>query len=89
MPSRLINFLALLLLSLSSLIFSPLFPTSPSRRASPLMQDRTREIGLWYNLLLSWPVLIVCFLINVSPRLPRSMASTVTTRLELSRLRSR
>jgi len=62
---RLINLLSLLLLSLSPLIFSPLFPTSP----------RTKEIGMWYIVLLSWPVFVVCFWINVRPRVRENIAA--------------
>lgn len=59
---RLINLLSLLLLSLSSLIFSPMLV----HPASTDMQSRTKAIGMWYNILLSWPVFVVCFWINVS-----------------------
>ncbi|CAD6583257.1 MAG: hypothetical protein TREMPRED_003512 [Tremellales sp. Tagirdzhanova-0007] len=54
--STLINLLSLLLLSLSPRIFSPLLPTS----------SRTNQIGLWYELLFSGPVFVVCFGINAS-----------------------
>ncbi|EIW70754.1 hypothetical protein TREMEDRAFT_61261 [Tremella mesenterica DSM 1558] len=64
--STLINLLSLLLLSLWPLIFSPIFSTSTTSAISPTMQDKTREISMWYNLLLSWPVFIVCFWINAS-----------------------
>lgn len=30
------------------------------------MQTRTKAIGMWYNILLSWPVFVVCFWVNVS-----------------------
>lgn len=61
---RLINLLSLLLLSLSSLIFSPVL----LQPASSDMQMRTKVIGMWYNVLLSWPVFVVCFWVNVSWR---------------------
>ncbi|KIR74378.1 etoposide-induced protein [Cryptococcus deuterogattii CA1014] len=60
--STLINLLSLLLLSLSSLIFSPVL----LQPASSDMQMRTKVIGMWYNVLLSWPVFVVCFWVNVS-----------------------
>jgi etoposide-induced 2.4 mRNA len=49
------------LLSLSPLVLSPIFASNPSA------QSRTKEIGMWYNLLLSWPVFATCFWINVGP----------------------
>ncbi|KAK4684662.1 hypothetical protein P7C73_g5506, partial [Tremellales sp. Uapishka_1] len=42
-------------------------------------QNRTKEIGMWYNVLLSWPVFIVCFWINV-----RVAMSSIDERLTLS-----
>ncbi|OXH39368.1 etoposide-induced 2.4 mRNA [Cryptococcus neoformans] len=60
--STLINLLSLLLLSLSSLIFSPILV----HPASTDMQTRTKAIGMWYNILLSWPVFVVCFWINAN-----------------------
>jgi len=56
----LINLLSLLLLSLLPIILSPILASNPSA------SSRTKEIGMWYNLLLSWPVFATCFLINVS-----------------------
>lgn len=55
----LINLLSLLLLSLSPLVLSPIAAANPSA------QSRTKEISMWYNLLLSWPVFATCFWINV------------------------
>lgn len=60
--SMLINLLSLLLLSLSSLIFSPILV----HPASTDMQTRTKAIGMWYNILLSWPVFVVCFWVNAN-----------------------
>ncbi|WVQ72608.1 hypothetical protein IAR50_002166 [Cryptococcus sp. DSM 104548] len=68
LKSSMINILSLVLLSLSSIMFSPLLiPISPT------MEARTKEIGLWYNVLLSWPVFVVCFWVNASwgPRISR------------------
>ncbi|WVQ80629.1 hypothetical protein IAT38_002734 [Cryptococcus sp. DSM 104549] len=62
LKSTLINLLSLLLLSLSSLVFSPLLV----HPVSPIMETRTKEIGMWYNILLSWPVFVVCFWVNAS-----------------------
>lgn len=47
---------------MSSLIFSPILV----HPASTDMQTRTKAIGMWYNILLSWPVFVVCFWVNVS-----------------------
>ncbi|KIR67231.1 etoposide-induced protein [Cryptococcus bacillisporus CA1873] len=60
--STLINLLSLLLLSLSSLIFSPVL----LQPASSDMQMRTKAIGMWYKILLSWPVFVVCFWVNAN-----------------------
>ncbi|WVO16300.1 hypothetical protein L204_103975 [Cryptococcus depauperatus] len=62
LKSTLMNLLSLLLLSLSSVVFSPLL-VNP---VSSTMQNRTKEIGMWYNILLSWPFFIVCFWVNAS-----------------------
>ncbi|WWD17397.1 hypothetical protein CI109_101838 [Kwoniella shandongensis] len=62
LKSTVINLVSLVLLSLSSLIFSPLLV----HPISPTMETRTKEIGMWYNLLLSWPVFVMCFWINAS-----------------------
>ncbi|ODO08800.1 etoposide-induced protein [Cryptococcus wingfieldii CBS 7118] len=37
------------------------------------MEARTKEIGLWYNVLLSWPVFVLCFWVNAiwGPRISR------------------
>jgi hypothetical protein len=59
LTDRLINLLSLMLLSLLPIILSPILASNPSA------QSRTKEIGMWYNLLLSWPVFATCFLINV------------------------
>jgi hypothetical protein len=64
----LINLLSLLLLSLFPLILSPLVHLAPksAQPISPTIDSKTREVGMWYNLLLSWPVFMVCFYVNVS-----------------------
>ncbi|WWC89435.1 uncharacterized protein L201_004359 [Kwoniella dendrophila CBS 6074] len=62
LKSTMINLLSLLSLSLGSLIFSPIFV----HPISELMENKTKKMGMWYNLLLSWPVFIVCFWINAS-----------------------
>ena len=59
---RMINLASLLLLSFAEVVFSPLY----RNQTSPSAITRTKEIGLWYNVLFSWPVFIVCFWINVS-----------------------
>lgn len=64
--STVINLLSLLLLSLGPAVLSPLFSRGSSTPISPTIKDRTREISMWYNLLLSWPVFVVCFWINSS-----------------------
>ncbi|ORY32496.1 etoposide-induced protein 2.4-domain-containing protein [Naematelia encephala] len=63
LKSSLINLLSLLLLSLFPLILAPLLRISPR---SATASDATREVGWWYNILLSWPVFVVCFWINAS-----------------------
>ncbi|WVQ99299.1 hypothetical protein IAU59_006431 [Kwoniella sp. CBS 9459] len=75
LKSTMINLLSLLLLSLSSLIFSPLLV----HPISPTMETRTKEIGMWYNILLSWPVFVVCFWVNASwgPSISRRAQSTL------------
>ncbi|KAK8864305.1 hypothetical protein IAR55_001552 [Kwoniella newhampshirensis] len=62
LKSTLINLVSLVLLSLSSLIFSPLLV----HPVSATMEIRTKEIGMWYNILLSWPVFVMCFWVNAS-----------------------
>ncbi|WVW83790.1 hypothetical protein I302_105811 [Kwoniella bestiolae CBS 10118] len=62
LKSTLINILSLISLSLGSLLFSP-FLVHP---VSELMESKTKKWGMWYNLLLSWPVFFVCFWINAS-----------------------
>ncbi|KAK6910213.1 hypothetical protein I203_104245 [Kwoniella mangroviensis CBS 8507] len=62
LKSTLINILSLISLSLGSLFFSP-FLVHP---LSELMESKTKKMGMWYNLLLSWPVFVVCFWINAS-----------------------
>jgi hypothetical protein len=66
--NSLINLLSLLLLSLFPLILSPLMHLAPksAQPISPTIDSKTREVGMWYNLLLSWPVFMVCFYVNVS-----------------------
>lgn len=58
--TRLINLVSLLLLSVSPLAFSSRSSLSPNA------QHATQSVGLWYNVLLSWPVFVVCFWVNVS-----------------------
>jgi hypothetical protein len=55
-----INLLSLLLLSFFSIVVSPSLGPALSHSKT------TQEIGMWYNLLLSWPVFAVCFWVNVS-----------------------
>ena len=57
-----INLASLLLLSFAEVVVSPISKV----QSSPSAITRTKEIGLWYNVLFSWPVFIVCFWINVS-----------------------
>ncbi|RSH78328.1 uncharacterized protein EHS24_002047 [Apiotrichum porosum] len=57
----LINLLSLLLLSMFPLVLSPIFQ---SQGIADGAATRTREIGFWYNVLLSWPTFAVCFWIN-------------------------
>jgi etoposide-induced 2.4 mRNA len=57
-----INLASLMLLSFAEVVFSPISKI----QTSPSAITRTKEIGLWYNVLFSWPVFIVCFWINVS-----------------------
>ncbi|ORX36757.1 etoposide-induced protein 2.4-domain-containing protein [Kockovaella imperatae] len=56
--STLINLVSLLLLSFSPIVLSPALSLSPDA------QDKARSVGLWYNVLLSWPVFVLCFWIN-------------------------
>ncbi len=68
-PRRMINFLALVLLSFRpARLFAVGIRGAIARRVAG-QQHRTQEIGVWYNLLLSWPVLVTCFIINVRLRL--------------------
>jgi etoposide-induced 2.4 mRNA len=55
-----VNLLSLLLLSLFPVFFSPIFIKSPS------IKNRAHNIEVWYDVLLSWPVFVLCFWINVS-----------------------
>ncbi|KAL7421543.1 hypothetical protein Q5752_003312 [Cryptotrichosporon argae] len=61
LKSTLINLLSLFFLSLFPLL-APLLSAS----ASPLAQTRTAAVGRAYNVLLSWPVFLVCFWVNAS-----------------------
>ena len=62
--STLINLVSLLLLSFSPIVLSPALSLSPDA------QSKARNVGMWYNMLLSWPVFVFCFWINVSARVP-------------------
>ncbi|WVR07146.1 hypothetical protein IAU60_004187 [Kwoniella sp. DSM 27419] len=75
LKSTMINLLSLLLLSLSSIVFSPLLV----HPVSATMEVRTKEIGMWYNILLSWPVFVVCFWVNASwgPSISRRAQATL------------
>ncbi|WWC61742.1 uncharacterized protein I303_104327 [Kwoniella dejecticola CBS 10117] len=67
LKSTMINILSLLSLSLGSLIFSPIFlHVNSSSTHSEILENKTKRMGMWYNLLLSWPVFVICFLVNAS-----------------------
>ncbi|KAL1413540.1 hypothetical protein Q8F55_001314 [Vanrija albida] len=62
----LLNTLSLALLSSFRLVIHPLLARSSANDAAhhDLLESRTAEVGLWYNVLLSWPLFAVCFWIN-------------------------
>ncbi|WWC70333.1 uncharacterized protein I206_104283 [Kwoniella pini CBS 10737] len=65
LKSTMINILSLLSLSLGSLIFSPIF-LHVNATQNEIIENKTKRMGMWYNLLLSWPVFVICFLVNAS-----------------------
>ncbi|WOO77045.1 Telomere length regulation protein elg1 [Vanrija pseudolonga] len=62
----LLNLLCLTLLSSFTLVIRPLLAHSSANDAAhhDLLETRAAEVGLWYNVLLSWPLFAVCFWIN-------------------------